>query len=87
MARYHVFRSTTGLPILMDKLMMEAWFGFNDFVIFCNNDGDWAEIEKHLQSIDETMNGCGSKRLISESMMALWHLNVSLNISFGRLCD
>jgi hypothetical protein len=48
------FALLLGLPIFMDKLMMEAWFGFNDFVIFYNNNGDWREIEKHLQSIDET---------------------------------
>ena len=43
-----------GLPVYMGKPVLEPWFRFDDFVVFYNGKGDWADIERHLQSLDET---------------------------------
>jgi hypothetical protein len=42
-----------GLPVYMDRPMLEPWFNFDDFIVFYNDIGDWSGIEKYLQSIDE----------------------------------
>ena len=48
------FALLLGLPIYMDKPVLEPWFRFDDFVVFYNSRGDWADIERHLQSLGET---------------------------------
>jgi hypothetical protein len=47
------FALLVGLPVYLDRLVLEPWFNFNDFIVFYNDTGDWSGIEKHLRSIDD----------------------------------
>ncbi len=48
------FALLIGLPVYLDRPMLEPWFNFNDFIVFYNDTGDWSSIEQHLRSIDDT---------------------------------
>lgn len=41
-----------GLPVYMDAPLAQPWFSWSEFDIRFNTDGDWGELEKHLNSID-----------------------------------
>jgi len=43
-----------GLPIYMDRPVLEPWFSLDEFDIRWNDDGDWSDIEKHLASVTES---------------------------------
>ncbi len=43
-----------GLPVYMDRPILEPWFSLNEFVMLWNSDGDWRDIEKHLAFVTES---------------------------------
>jgi hypothetical protein len=44
-----------GLPVYMDRAVLEPWFSLNEFEILWNSDGgDWRDLEKHLAAMSET---------------------------------
>jgi hypothetical protein len=42
-----------GLPVYMDRPLLEPWFRLDRFVIFWNEDGTWGDLEAHLKSISD----------------------------------
>jgi hypothetical protein len=43
-----------GLPVYMDRAILEPWFSLNAFTILWNDDGDWSGLEKHLALVTES---------------------------------
>jgi hypothetical protein len=43
-----------GLPVYMDRVVLEPWFDLNEFNILWNSDGSWCDTEKHLASVNES---------------------------------
>jgi hypothetical protein len=43
-----------GLPVYMDRSVLEPWFSINEFTILWNDDGDWRDLEAHLASVTES---------------------------------
>ncbi len=42
-----------GIPVYMDKPVLEPWFEMSEFTTFWNEDGNWDDLEKHLTQIGE----------------------------------
>jgi hypothetical protein len=43
-----------GLPVYMDRPILEPWFSLDAFTILWNGDGDWSALEKNLASVTES---------------------------------
>jgi hypothetical protein len=44
---------SSGVPVLTDRLLTEAYFDMNEFSILQEEDHSWASIEQHLKKIDK----------------------------------
>ena len=44
-----------GLPVYMDRPVLEPWFSLNDFYFLWNSNGDWSDIEKHLAFVTDSV--------------------------------
>ncbi len=47
------FALMVGLPVYMDRPVLEPWFGLDEFVMFWNDDGDWTDLECRLRDITD----------------------------------
>lgn len=45
------FALMAGLPIYMDRPVLEPWFDIDEFIIFWNKNGDWQDLADHLNNI------------------------------------
>jgi hypothetical protein len=43
-----------GLPVYMDRPVLEPWFSLNEFDIRWNDDSSWSDTERHLASVTES---------------------------------
>jgi hypothetical protein len=48
-----MFALMTGIPVLTDRLLTEAYFDMNEFQFFQQEDHGWDSVEEHLKTIDE----------------------------------
>jgi len=55
------FALMVGLPIYMDRPVLEPWFDMNKFIIFWNEKGDWQDLSHHLNDVTDEKWQCIKK--------------------------